>query len=99
MKISEQTMENVASIAMIDMDEEEKEAQRKDLERAATYTEKLAELDTTGQDCVSHPFIPAQNSNRFRPDVVTSEDRAKELIAAAPDSKGQYIRTPRTVED
>ena len=99
MKISEKTMEYLVSTSMIDMEEEEKEAQRKDLERISTFTEKLGELDTTGQECLSHPFVPAMNSNRFRPDIVTSEDKSKELIAAAPDSKGPYIRTPRTVED
>ena len=99
MKISEKTMEYLVDTAMLGMDEEEKEAQRKDLERISTFTEKLGDLDTTGQDCVSHPFVPSLNSNRFRSDIVTNENKSKELIAAAPDSKGPYIRTPRTVED
>ena len=99
MKISEKTMEYLVTTAMIFMGEEEKEAQRKDLERISTYTEKLDEIDTTGQACVSHPFIPSLNSNRFRADIVTCEDKAKVFVAAAPDSKGPYIRTPRTVDD
>ena len=99
MKIDERTMDYLANVSMIGMDEDETEAQRKDLERIATFTEVLSELDTTGEACVSHPFIPALNENRFRADIVTCEDKSKELVAAAPDKKGSYVRVPRAVED
>jgi len=99
MKISKETIKYLAEVAMIGMDETEAEAQRKDLERIASYTEKLCELDTEGEACASHPFAFDTSVNRFRADEVTNKDRKEEWIKAAPDSKGTYIRVPRTVEE
>ena len=100
MRIDKKQIEELAGLAQIGMGAEETEAQRKDLERLATYTEVLKDLDTTGLPCQTHPFGAAETGvNRFRPDVVTNEDRTEEWIASAPDSKGPYFRVPRTVEE
>jgi len=116
MKIGENQVKYLADIAMIAMDEEETEAQRRDLERIATYTETLAGIDTAGVPEQTHPFGhdvedgageadgtdktgEATAMSRFREDEVTNEDRTKEFMAAAPDSKGPYFRVPRTIEE
>jgi len=99
MKISEEKFKYIAETAMIEMDADEREAQRKDLERISTYTEKLGELDTEGEAGRSHPFAFDTSVNRFRTDEVTNKDRKEVWIKAAPDSKGTYIRVPRTVEE
>jgi len=112
MNISDDKIKYLCGLAMLDMGPDEKEAQRQDLERIATYTEKLRELDTTGMQELPRPFGNAgptagagsgkdgtHGENRFRPDEVTSPDRAEEWVKAAPDSKGLYIRVPRTVEE
>ena len=100
MKISEDTIEYLCSTSMIEMGQEEKNDQRKDLERIVAYAEKIAELDTTGLPEQSHPFGPGINAvNYFREDVVTNSDQTETWTKAAPDSKGSYIRVPRTVEE
>ena len=104
MKVDENRIKYLADIAMISIDAEEREAQRRDLERIATYTEALCGIDTAGAPEQTHPFgngmADGENSvNCFREDEVTNEDRTKELIAAAPDSKGPYFRVPRTIEE
>ena len=99
MKISKEKIKYLADTAMIEMDDAEREAQRKDLERISAYTEKLGELDTEGEVCMSHPFAFDTSVNRFRADEVTNKDQKEEWIKAAPDSKGTYIRVPRTVEE
>jgi len=119
MKVGENQVKYLADIAMIAMDEEETEAQRRDLERIATYTETLAGIDTAGVPERTHPFGhdmedgsggadgacgaggagKADAMSRFREDEVTNEDRTKEFMAAAPDSKGPYFRVPRTIEE
>ena len=111
MKIDDTLMKQIAALAVIDMGPEEMEAQRQDLERIATFTEKLAELDT---DCLpgqtkqlSPPLSHGSGfggsggytENRLREDIVMNEDHAKEFVAIAPDSKGLYFRTPRTVDE
>ena len=100
MQIDKKQIKGLAELAQLDLSEEELEAQRRDLERLATYSEVLKELDTEGLPCQSHPFGTNNTDvNRFRPDIVTSEDRTEEWIAAAPDSKGPYFRVPRTIEE
>ena len=128
MKVGENQVKYLADIAMIAMDDEETEAQRRDLERIATYTETLAGIDTVGVPEQTHPFghdmedgsgeandscgageagvaagVRAAGKtgamSRFREDEVTNEDRTKEFMAAAPDSKGPYFRVPRTIEE
>ena len=106
MKINDALMKQIAVMAAIEMDSAEAETQRQDLERIAVFTEKLAELDTDGLPEQTHPFGSDEErtekgagSNRLREDKVTNKDCAEEMVAAAPDSKGLYLRTPRTVEE
>ena len=98
MGIDNKLIKHLAEIAAIEMGDEETESQRRDLERITDYAGKLAELDTAGLPEQTHPF-GAVGENRLRADEVTNEDRTKELVAAAPDSKGPYFRVPRTVEE
>jgi len=104
MKIDIKTIESLADLAKIEMGPEEMEAQRRDLERIATFTECLGELDTAGQPEQSHPHgIGGPDGkggmDRLREDEVTSEDLTEEWMSAAPDSKGRYFRVPRTIEE
>jgi aspartyl-tRNA(Asn)/glutamyl-tRNA(Gln) amidotransferase subunit C len=108
MIIDGKQINDLAELAQIELGVEEAEAQRRDLERISTFAEKLAELDTGGMPCQSHPFGVAREdkgdgsfcpANRFREDEVTNGDRTEEWMRAAPDSKGSYFRVPRTVEE
>ena len=101
MKIDLNQINEIAGLAQIELTPDETEEQRKDLERISAYTEKLAELDTTGLAARARPFgkTEAFGENRFRSDEVTNKDKTDVWTAAAPDSKGPYIRVPRTVED
>ena len=104
MKIDEKQIGFLADLAKIEMGPDETETQRRDLERIATYTECLKELDATGISEQSHPFGACGpdgkgGMDRLREDEVTNEDLTEEWIKAAPDSKGRYFRVPRTVEE
>jgi len=50
-------------------------------------------------ECESGSGSDGRAGNRLRADVLTNKDCAEALIKAAPDSKGPYIRVPRTVEN
>jgi len=104
MKIDEKRIEFLAGLAKIEMGPEETEAQRRDLEMIATYTECLAKLDTEDMPEQSHPFGIAGSNGMggmglIREDEVTNEDMTEEWMKAAPDSKGRYFRVPRTIEE
>ena len=104
MKIDEKLFDTLADIAMLEFEPEEREARRLDLEGISDYAGKLAELDTEGLSEMWRPFTERSPddfdiANRFREDDVTCEARAEELLVGAPDSKGTYLRVPRTVEE
>ena len=105
MKIEESLIKQIAALAAIEMAPEEMENQRCDLERIAVFTEKLSVLETEGLPEQTHPFgsgsdfSNADVSNHLREDIVTNENHSTEFVSAAPDSKGLYFRTPRTVEE
>ena len=104
MKIDSKTIDFLADLAKLEMGPEETEAQRRDLERIATYTESLSALDTAGIPMQTHPFgIEGSNGSggmeRLRADEATNDDRAEEWMKAAPDKKGRYFRVPRTIEE
>ena len=88
-------------MGLIEMDPEEMEAQRQDLERIASFAEKLKELETENLPELTHPFgFDSEGyDNCLREDIVTNDDCAESFAASAPDSKGVFFRTPRTVEE
>ena len=104
MKIDGKKIEFLADLAKLEMGPEETEAQRRDLERIATYTERLSGLDTTDMPMQSHPFGiggsgESGGMERLRADEATNEDQAEDWMKAAPDRKGRYFRVPRTIEE
>ena len=104
MKIDKKEVEYLAGLAKIELSPEEVESNRRDLERIATFTESLAELDTTDMPEQSHPFgidgVDGKGAMEcLRADEVTNVDKTEEWMRAAPDNKGRYFRVPRTIEE
>jgi len=106
MEIDEKTIEQLTKLAMIELSLEEKEAHRSDLEKLATFAGTIGvgtneTNETNGGEAEGGSCVPGAvtGTNRLREDVVTNEDLADELLAGAPDSKGPYLRVPRTVDE
>ena len=57
--------------------------------------DKLAELDTTGIEPMSHVF-PVQNV--FREDVVTNGDESEKTLKNAPGEKDNMFMVPKTFD-
>lgn len=93
--ISDETIEYVGILAKLELSDEEKEQAKKDMGRMLNYIDKLAELDTTGIEPMSHVF-PVQNV--FREDVVTNGDESGETLKNAPGVKDNMFMVPRTFE-
>ena len=70
--ITDETIEYVGILAKLALSKEEKEQAKKDMNRMLDYIDKLAELDTTGIEPMSHVF-PIQNV--CREDIVTNSDQ------------------------
>ncbi|MGN0242933.1 MAG: Asp-tRNA(Asn)/Glu-tRNA(Gln) amidotransferase subunit GatC [Lachnospiraceae bacterium] len=97
MKITDETIDYVAILAKLDLDEEAKEHAKQDMNNMLDYIDKLNELDTDGVEAMSH-VSPIHNV--FREDVVverTMEDREK-ILKNAPEQKDGCFIVPKTVD-
>ncbi|MDD7740279.1 MAG: Asp-tRNA(Asn)/Glu-tRNA(Gln) amidotransferase subunit GatC [Fusicatenibacter sp.] len=93
--ISDETMDYVGILAKLDLNEEEKEAARCDMQKMLDYVDKLNELDTSRVEPMTHIF---SMGNVFRDDVVTNKDDRENMLLNAPKEKdGQYM-VPKIVE-
>lgn len=94
-KISGEIIEYVAILAQLDLNQEEKEAAKKDMEDMLDYIDKLEELDTKGVEPMSHVF-PLYNV--MREDVVEHGDDREALLKNAPKQKDGAYQVPKTVD-
>ena len=93
-KISDETIEYVGILAKLELNDQEKEEAKKDMERMLDYIDQLNELDTTGIEPMSHIF-PV--TNVFREDVVTNGDESVAMLKNAPKAKDGQYQVPKTI--
>lgn len=94
-KITDETIEYVGILAKLELSDEEREQAKKDMGKMLDYIDKLAELDTTDIEPMSHVF-PVQNV--FREDVVTNGDESEKTLRNAPGVKDNMFMVPKTFE-
>ena len=78
MKISEDTIEYVAALAKLKLEEDQKEKTIADLNRILTYIDTMNELDTDGIEPMSHAL---ELKNALRDDVVTKYEDTEATLA------------------
>lgn len=69
MKITEQEVRYVASLANLRLDEQEVHRMAKDLDEILTHIDKLNELDTTGVEPMAQVLYQGDESATLRADV------------------------------
>ncbi len=94
-KITDETIEYVGILAKLDLQEEEKEHAKSDMESMIQYIEQMNELDTSAVEPMSHVFA---STNVFREDVVTNGDDHEQILKNAPGQKECMFKVPKTVE-
>ena len=95
MEVNETLVENLAKLARLTFNEEEKAAIQKDLAKMIGFVDKLKELDTTGVAPLMHM---SNRVNALREDQVQgSVDRATAL-SNAKDSEGIYFNVPKVIK-
>ena len=93
--ISDETIEYVGILARLELSGQEREQAKKDMGSMLDYIDKLGELDTEGEEPMSHVF-PVNNV--FREDVVTNGDMREEILKNAPEEKDGMFVVPRTFD-
>jgi len=95
MKVTRQTIEHVAGLARLNLNEVEKQRLTSELENIISYVDKLNELDTSCVKPMEH-VIPINNVLRDD-EAVKSFDRGKILANAPAQDKGCF-KVPKIVE-
>jgi aspartyl-tRNA(Asn)/glutamyl-tRNA(Gln) amidotransferase subunit C len=96
MKIDDQLIRYLSTLSRLELSAEEQGARKQDLSEITSYMEKLNEINTAGLPEMTHPF---DKTNRFREDKVTNADRRAEMLENAPESKGDYFKVFKTVDE
>lgn len=95
MKISDELVRYLASLARIELTEEQREACGVDLQSILSYIDTLNELDTEDVEPLSHAFDVV---NVMREDEARNTPRPEEILANAPHEKDHCFKVPKTVE-
>jgi len=95
MEVNDQLIADLAELARLEFNAEEKSGIKSDLQRMISFVEKLQEIDTTGVEPLLHM---SEATNVYREDIVSgSIDRSTGLLNA-PDSDGVYFRVPQVIK-
>ena len=95
MKISDDQLAHLESLARIELEPAERDALRDDLSRILEYFETLSELDTEGVEEMVRP-VPLENV--LRRDEVRESLSREVVLDIAVETEDGFLKVPRTVE-
>jgi len=95
MKLSEAEVRKVASLARLDLSEQEVERLTHDLSSILTYVEQLAGLDTSAVEPTSHVV---EIKMPTREDAITNVPSTEDALANAPRRDENFFVVPSIIE-
>lgn len=95
MKISEETVQHVAKLAHLQLDDSEAQVFAPQLSKILEYAEQLQQLDLSDVQPTSHPF---HTYNVLRKDEPEPGAARSVMLACAPDEDGAHVRVPGVME-
>ena len=94
-KITQDTLDKLATLSRLEFDGKAKEEIMTDLNRMLDFVSKLNEMDTSGIE----PLIyMTDEKNVLRADEVKKEITQEEALSNAPDKNLDYFKAPKVVE-
>ena len=95
MVIDKETVEKVANLARLELDEAEKEVLIKDMSEILDFMAKLNEIDTTGVE----PLVyMTDEMNVCREDVIKQDITTEEGLKNAPKHTDEYFLVAKVIE-
>ena len=95
MSISNETVEKIASLSKLKIDEGKLDETRNEFNKILDWMAQLDEVDTDGVE----PLVSVNAQNLVcREDVVTDGNKKTEILANAPASEFGYFSVPKVVE-
>ena len=99
MKIAREDVVRVAELAYLDLNEDELEKYRRQLDEILDYIGKLNELDTSGVEPMAQVLADDQTADpTLREDLVVPAGVAEDVLRQAPDPEPPYFRVPKVIE-
>ena len=95
-RLTEQDVIKVASLARLQLSDEEVESFTSQLADVLSYVELLGELDVSGVEPMAHAV---EQRNILRDDVVQESLTPDEALRNAPKSDGRYFMVPPVLAD
>jgi aspartyl-tRNA(Asn)/glutamyl-tRNA(Gln) amidotransferase subunit C len=95
MSLDISTVRAIATLARIDVQDEELVPLAGELSNILTFVEQLAQVDTTG---VAPMSSVADQTLAMRPDRVTDGGIADKILANAPEAEEGFFTVPKVVE-
>ena len=96
MKLDQETVERVAHLARLELDEDERENFTNQLSDILDHAEKLNELDTEDVEPMAHA---TDVNNVLRSDDVKESLEQEEAVANAPDEEEGMFKVPQIVSN
>jgi len=95
MTIDKETVDKIAHLARLELNEGETQDMIKDMSKILDFMAKLNEIDTTGVE----PLVYMTNEvNVLREDVVKQEITHEEALLNAPKHDGEYFLVAKVIE-
>lgn len=95
MEVNDVLVNNLASLARLQFNEQETAIIRNDLQRMIAFVDKLNELDTTGVSPLLHM---SDRVNVLREDAVQGSVTREEGLKNAPEDNGVFFQVPRVIK-
>ncbi|HVM89396.1 MAG TPA: Asp-tRNA(Asn)/Glu-tRNA(Gln) amidotransferase subunit GatC [Puia sp.] len=96
MEVNDALIENLANLARLHFNAEEKEEIKKDLQRMISFVEKLGELNTDGIEPQLHM---TDEINVLREDEIQGSVTREEALENAPSTDGVYFKVPKVIKN
>jgi len=95
MKITPEEVKRVATLARLQLSQEEEELLTEQLDKILQYMAKLDRLDTDKVEPVAHAVDIV---NAFREDKITNQPNTKDLLANTPAREKNFFKVPKIIE-
>ncbi|HLD28108.1 MAG TPA: Asp-tRNA(Asn)/Glu-tRNA(Gln) amidotransferase subunit GatC [Patescibacteria group bacterium] len=95
MQLSKQEVEHIATLARLELTEEDKNKYGKQLSDIFGYIEKMQEIDTANVESTSQV---TGLLNVMREDEVVESDCEVDLLDSAPENENGYIKVPKILD-
>jgi aspartyl-tRNA(Asn)/glutamyl-tRNA(Gln) amidotransferase subunit C len=95
MEVNDALIENLATLARLHFNEEEKKEIKTDLQRMIAFVDKLNELNTDGVEPVLHM---SNAIDVFREDKVQGSISREQGLKNAPATDGVFFKVPKVIK-